>query len=213
MGDPTLKMHVVIPPSVLQINCINNDMVQLIWNSSYDSIAGYHIYRSSSLYDSFSRITISLITDSLFVDSFPLKGNNVYIVRAVKLENTGSGTYYNLSQGILDSIDINATYIEENHRTQYDYEYYLKQNNPNPFSINTVIEYNIQQSEYISLAIYDLSGRLVRTLVNEEKQAGSHYALWEGRDDMEVMINSGVYFYRMRTGSGYTNLKRMIYIK
>jgi hypothetical protein len=74
----------------------------------------------------------------------------------------------------------------------------LQQNYPNPFNPTTTIRFSIEQPDEIRLEIYDLAGRLVRTLIdNENKVAGEHLVLWDGRDDRGKPVGSGVYFYRL----------------
>ncbi|MDB6121078.1 MAG: Fibronectin type domain protein [Pedosphaera sp.] len=99
MGDPTLRMHVVAPPSNLYMDA-NSGGVFVSWNASSDSVAGYNIYRSSNTNGPFTRLNTSLVTDTFYTDSTALAGTFTYMVRAVKLETSGSGTYYNSSQGL-----------------------------------------------------------------------------------------------------------------
>ena len=94
MGDPTLRMHPVAPPSGLTANGVN-----LNWTASPDSVAGYHVYRAATAAGPFTRLTPSLLGGTSFSDLNALAGTSAYMVRAVKLENTPSGTYFNLSQG------------------------------------------------------------------------------------------------------------------
>ncbi|MBE0544980.1 MAG: hypothetical protein IH623_26885 [Verrucomicrobia bacterium] len=100
MGDPTLRMHVVGPPSGLAAQS-DPGGVKLTWNPSTDTVLGYHVYRSTNAAGPFTRLNGSLITDTNYID-FEV-GTNVYMVRAVKLEVSGSGSYYNASQGIFQS--------------------------------------------------------------------------------------------------------------
>jgi hypothetical protein len=97
MGDPTLRMHVVGPPGSV-IASTNAGGVALNWAASTDSILGYHVYRSTGTNGVFTRLTSSPVTATSFTDSNPA-GAVDYMVRAVKLETSGSGTYYNLSEG------------------------------------------------------------------------------------------------------------------
>lgn len=98
MGDPTLRMHVVAP--VMNLAALtNSNSVQLSWIASPDTVVGYNIYRSSISTGPFTRLNAQLVTTTNYLDSSPLIGSQAYMVRAVKLENTPSGTYYNASQG------------------------------------------------------------------------------------------------------------------
>jgi fibronectin type 3 domain-containing protein len=94
MGDPTLRMHPVIPPSNLTVNG-----GVLSWNASTDtSLVGYHVYRASSANGPFTRATTTLVSGTTFTDS--VSGTYTYMVRAIKLERSGSGSYFNASQGV-----------------------------------------------------------------------------------------------------------------
>src|SRR5688572_18790578 len=102
IGDPTLEMLPVIPARNFSGSASAN--VNLTWSPSTDeSIVGYHLYHASSASGPFNRITASPVTSSTFSHPAGI-GTHHYMVRAVKLERTGSGTYYNLSQGIFTSV-------------------------------------------------------------------------------------------------------------
>jgi hypothetical protein len=103
MGDPTLRMHVVAPPSSLAVSTNGSGGVTLNWNASADAVAGYHVYRAATVAGPFTRLTSSLLTGTTYTDT-PVS-SNVYMVRAVKLEVSASGSYYNPSQGVFQSLD------------------------------------------------------------------------------------------------------------
>jgi hypothetical protein len=98
-GDPTLRLHPVIPPSNLAGAAVGST-VTLTWAPSTDSaIEGYYVYRATSANGPFTRVTANLLATPTFVDLAAPAGA-VYMVRAVKLETSPSGTYYNPSQGV-----------------------------------------------------------------------------------------------------------------
>jgi len=68
-------------------------------------------------------------------------------------------------------------------------------NFPNPFNASTRISYRLFQADFVSLAIYDLGGRLIETLVNEKQTAGDQSIIWHGQNQA-----AGIYFYRLTTG-------------
>jgi hypothetical protein len=92
----------------------------------------------------------------------------------------------------------------------------LHQNFPNPFNPTTQVRYDVAgrtgERVRVSIAVYDVRGTLVRTLVNEERGPGSYVAGWDGRGDNGVQAASGVYFYSMRAG-GYAESRRMVLLK
>lgn len=77
--------------------------------------------------------------------------------------------------------------------------FHLEQNYPNPFNPETTIEYDLPQRAFVNLKIFDLLGREVTTLVNEEQAAGRHKVRWLGIDARGQRVSSGVYFYQLVT--------------
>jgi Glycosyl hydrolase family 9/Cellulase N-terminal ig-like domain len=98
MGDPTLRMHIVAPPSDVAAKS-DDKRVVLNWKAANDSVAGYNVYRATNPNGPFTRVNSSLVTDTTFTDAKPASNQDTYMVRAVKLENSASGTYFNLSAG------------------------------------------------------------------------------------------------------------------
>ena len=84
----------------------------------------------------------------------------------------------------------------------------LQQNYPNPFNPTTTIKYSIPQQSFVSILVYDLLGREVADLVNEEKSAGNYSVQFNSSS----RFSSGVYFYRMQAGS-FTETKKLIMMK
>jgi hypothetical protein len=89
----------------------------------------------------------------------------------------------------------------------------LRQNYPNPFNPTTTIKYQVKNSGHVSLKIYNVAGQLVRTLVDEQVKAGQVYeAQWQGLNNANQPVSSGVYFYKLVT-NGYTQTKKMVLLK
>ncbi len=80
-------------------------------------------------------------------------------------------------------------------------QYGLSQNYPNPFNPETTIEYQLPQAGHVSLKIYNLLGREVRTLVDQDMPAGFHRVQWDGKDAAGRKLDSGVYLYKLHAGS------------
>jgi hypothetical protein len=95
MGDPTLRMHPVLPPADLIAARVTRGL-RLSWAASADTdLRGYHVYRAPALDQPFTRLTSEPIVESAFTDR-DTSSNYTYMVRAVKTERTSSGTYLNL---------------------------------------------------------------------------------------------------------------------
>ena len=91
-------------------------------------------------------------------------------------------------------------------------EYALDQNYPNPFNPETTIKYQLPEAGKVVLKIYNVMGQEIRTLVNEDKEAGYYNIHWDGRDQLGDRVPSSVYIYRLKTNSLVFS-KRMILIK
>lgn len=84
---------------------------------------------------------------------------------------------------------------------------------PNPFNMSTAIRFVIADEEPVSLTVYDLRGRRVRTIINkEELSAGTYSLIWDGYNDNRRPAASGVYFYRMKTES-FDESKKLLLLK
>jgi subtilisin family serine protease len=88
----------------------------------------------------------------------------------------------------------------------------LAQNQPNPFNPSTTIGFSLGEGGQVSLLVFDVSGRLVRTLANGPLAAGAHAVSWDGRDDHGQAAPSGIYLYRL-TANGETTTRRMTMLK
>jgi len=86
-------------------------------------------------------------------------------------------------------------------------QFKLNQNYPNPFNPKTTISFELPVKSDVKITILDINGKLVETIMNNEMQAGSHEITWDA-----ASYASGVYFYKMETGS-YLDVKKMMLIK
>jgi len=102
--------------------------------------------------------------------------------------------------------------------------FFLGQNYPNPFwsaatspapsggNPSTIIKYDLPQAVEVQLAIFDLMGRRVRTLVQQKQQAGRYEMTWDGRNEQGLTLASGVYIYQLRAGT-FTQARRMALVR
>jgi flagellar hook assembly protein FlgD len=71
---------------------------------------------------------------------------------------------------------------------------------PHPFNPRTTVTFALERAGHVELAVYDVAGRLVRTLVSGSREAGEHRAVWDGRDEQGRAAPSGAYLCRVRAG-------------
>jgi hypothetical protein len=88
----------------------------------------------------------------------------------------------------------------------------LKQNYPNPFNPTTTIEVALPQNEFVTLAIYNSAGQIVKTIVSQNLTAGVYKFVWDGTNNAGMRVASGMYIYKIKAGS-FTQFKKMMLIK
>jgi len=81
-----------------------------------------------------------------------------------------------------------------------------------PFNPQTTLSFSLPVTSHVRLTVYDVSGRLVTTLVDETRGAGRYDVTWDGRDAAQRQVSSGVYFYRI-DADGFVETKRMVLLK
>lgn len=119
----------------------------------------------------------------------------------------GPLTVHNLHAIAMRTDSVGAVSVEDQQGETIPLEFLLRQNYPNPFNPSTTIKYDLPQTSHVSLSVYDVLGREVATLVNEEKSAGTYTVRWDAS-----AVSSGVYFYRLRAGD-FVQTRSMMIIK
>ena len=90
--------------------------------------------------------------------------------------------------------------------------YELFQNFPNPFNPSTQIKFSLPKNQHVSIRIYDVVGRLTRTVLDKNLSAGSHILNWDGTDELGRRVATGIYFYRLDTDK-FSQTKKMMFLK
>ncbi|MFZ1279188.1 MAG: T9SS type A sorting domain-containing protein [Ignavibacteriaceae bacterium] len=185
---------------------ISDGVVQLNWQTASElNNQGFEIQRSSpSPTPSLKEGTLDNWRTIGFVQG---KGtsteNNFYSFNDSPNE---SGLYnYRLKQIDFDGSFEYSSEIEANFIFANDFR--LSQNYPNPFNPNTTIEYQIPQASFVTIKVYDVLGKEIVTLVNEEKPAGIHEVSFEPKD-----LTSGLYLYKIKAGS-FDQTRKMLFLK
>ena len=88
----------------------------------------------------------------------------------------------------------------------------LHQNYPNPFNPTTVLKYDLPEDAFVSITIYDITGRIVQTMVNAHQNAGFKSILWNGTNSSNETVSAGMYFYTIEAGN-FRDTKKMILLK
>ena len=179
-----------------------NTEVVLNWTTSSElNNMGFEIERKS-LSDNNGWVTIGFVEGSgnttttknySFTDKNPVRGTLLYRLKQIDFD--GSFKYY-----VTEGVNFKGVY-----------SYTLEQNYPNPFNPSTVINYSIPVDGQVELVVYNILGSEVAVLVNEFKEAGNHSVEFS-TEDVENNIGSGVYIYKLKTGS-FTQTRKMVVLK
>lgn len=181
---------------------VNGRDVRLSWKTeSETNNAGFEIERSEADMNQWVKAgyvsgkgTISTPTTYTFEDKKLTSGKFNY--RLKQIDNNGNFEYHALSN-----------VVEIGLPTKFE----LSQNYPNPFNPVTKIDFSLPLDAKVSIKLYDITGREIKTLVNDQRTAGYYTVQFNGSD-----ISSGTYFYRIMTkssGADYIMTKKMVLIK
>lgn len=144
---------------------------------------------------------------------FQENGNRINIaIVAFQIDENGIPSLYPLvgtypNPGLI--LERPAVSVDD--EVEHPLSFILIQNYPNPFNPSTTIHYDIPTESLVQLAVYDVRGRQIKTLVSEEKPAGSYAVLWDGSDDSGAQVSTGVYFARLQVGN-YSCTIKMVYL-
>ncbi len=192
MGDPTLRQK-SLPPVVSLQAVSENKIVKLNWPAVSEPGIGYAVYMVDTTYNIYYRLNETPLTTTSFNhDKNYVSGNYLYAVKTMKLETSGSGTYYNTGGAAFARVNhVNST--EENLALSLDVRVY-----PNPVQARESIKIDVQLSvaKPIQASVYSLDGKLILTQDFKE----IHFGL----NQLELNIagqNPGIYFLKLDSGN------------
>ena len=88
----------------------------------------------------------------------------------------------------------------------------LHQNYPNPFNPTTQIRYDLPLDEYVTIIIYDVMGRKIKSLINTNQEAGYRSITWDATNDLGKPVSAGMYIYTIQAGE-FRQTKKMVLLK
>jgi len=112
---------------------------------------------------------------------------------------------------VLES-DFSVDVSEEEDDLQVHKFVILEQNYPNPFNSTTTIPFALKRPAHATVAVYNILGQKVRTLLDQEKVSGNYRLIWDGKNDQHKVVPSGIYFYKLTSGK-YSESKKMLFLK
>ncbi len=136
-----------------------------------------------------------------------LDQNSTYYWRVLSKTDNGSTSSYSTTGSFKTS---GATAVEEQETIPTAFE--LSQNYPNPFNPTTKINFAIPQNGFVTIKVYDMLGREVKTLINQEMVSGNHSIDWNADNNLGIKVATGMYIYRITAGN-FVSTKKMVLIK
>jgi hypothetical protein len=191
-------------PSLLEYTAIAGDsVISLSWIAPPEGtypLLGYKVYRQ---YADYPFEMIAQVTEAGFAQELETIGIYHYFVKAVYEAGDGapSNTVAVAFPFVSNPDDPTPVFVNN-----------LAPNYPNPFNPTTTIAYSTAKAGAVKLRIYNAKGQLVRTLVDEAKQAGEHHLVWNGMDNNHKPVATGLYLYRLEA-PGYTKTRKMMMLK
>jgi hypothetical protein len=176
--------------------------VRLAWESPEENdVALYRVYRGTgSDFDPGDDTRIGETADQSWTDRVANPGAYVYKLTSVDHSNN-------------ESKPATSGLVRIGGREQMPDRFALYQNHPNPFNPATQIAYDVPPGGgHVTIQVFDVGGRLVRTLIDDEIPAGRRTVEWNGRDRNGRQVASGVYFYRFEA-TGFTKTLKMTLIQ
>ena len=117
-----------------------------------------------------------------------------------------------INHDVSDTVKITLDVLLSTKNDPAPLSYSLYQNYPNPFNPETELMFSIAKKEMVTLAIYDILGNRIKTVLQKRLNPGSHRYSWDGLNDNGNTVSAGMYFYRMNTPS-FSETKKMLLLK
>lgn len=104
------------------------------------------------------------------------------------------------------------TIIEESDKL-ISRDFYITQNFPNPFNPSTNFELYLKKPTYVKVMIFDVSGKMIKYLINNNMNAGKYRIIWDGRDKNGLLVAGGVYFYKLNINKKIIQVNKIILLR
>ncbi|NQV19381.1 MAG: T9SS type A sorting domain-containing protein [Armatimonadetes bacterium] len=167
---------------------------------------GSYVFR---LYRDGCELSEAFFEDTLVIWQQPTVTTNYeYLYVFIKIPEIISCSFF-LTENFLYSL-LNPVGVLEDEIIQC--QGHLYQNFPNPFNPTTTISFSIPEEGHVEFTIYNIKGQRVKQLVSDQLSAGEHSVVWDGRDDDNQPVGSGIYFYKLEAGN-FQKVRKMILLK
>ena len=180
---------------------------KVLVNSSYGYTYGNNIFYDSSANAFFGVTARHIVYQGTDYYYHGFTGTGQYSYTSLDSNGNDSAVVYPVNGIMVENARWSTTVGINKIGSEIPTVYQLFNNYPNPFNPATKIKFDIPENTFVNLSIFDILGREVTNLVNKKLNAGSYESVWDASS-----LNSGIYFYRLKTES-YTSTKRMVLLK
>lgn len=194
--DMTLPVHLVF----FRLAVVKKQLgIKIEWRTESEQDNMFWVIKRKSenqdyevIYEQTGMGTVSVATDYYFIDTdIQISQSYRYVLYTISLDGT-------MKEVAKQNITIEPPDATE-----------LMQNYPNPFNPYTKISYRVDKDEYVEIAIYNLLGQRIRSLVNSYHKAGYYEIVWDGKTQHDILASSGIYIYQLKNARTVQS-KRMV---
>ncbi|MBN1154505.1 T9SS type A sorting domain-containing protein [candidate division KSB1 bacterium] len=177
----------------------NDGNISINWTVEHDeNLDGFNLYRSETNNSNYTRLNDDLIAGygSFQYLDIQFEPGKTYFYRLEEICRNGESKYH-------PEISIESPKPQN---------FALYSNYPNPFNMRTVFKFQIPTPSHVTINIYNVLGRKIKTIVDEKKEAGLYSAVWDGFDDEGAPVVSGLYFYQM-VASNFRQTRKLTVVR
>ena len=196
----------------------NDALIPFSWQQSYD-VDSEITYRLTielefsgnaytEVYENINDTTISISSNSL--DQLLSAGSQSESVLTYLVE--ASDEEFTVASSDMGFFVLNSGSLGAGKGQLFPEIYALHQNYPNPFNPVTSIRYDLPQDEFVNIRVYDMLGRIVRSLVNSQQAAGYQSVKWNAASDKNEPVSAGLYIYTIQAGE-FIHYRKMVLVK
>jgi hypothetical protein len=175
---------------------VNGDQISLSWDPNQESDLAYY-----SIFGGVDQSNLDLITYTIET-SIQLDFNTSWIYGIMATDHHGNESEMGIFSETVNVDDL----------AMFPAKYKLFQNYPNPFNPITTIRYDLQDNGLVNIAIFDMKGSAVKTLINDQQTAGYKSIQWNATDNLGQPVSAGLYLYTIQAGD-FRQTKKMVLLK
>jgi hypothetical protein len=203
LGDVSLPVQM----SEMKATASSKQGIVLSWATESEvNSSGFHVWRSERESSDYARISTALIpshgnssarNEYSFTDA-NVKGGLTYWYKIEEVSTAGESRF----NGPISVLGMDR--IPD--------KFALSQNYPNPFNPETKFSYDLPEDSKVGIRIYSLLGKEMKTLEDGQKSAGHYTLTWDGKDNLDRMVSSGIYFIQMQAGN-FSSVRKIMFIR